>query len=193
MKRNFTMLFFLFFFSSSVWIQLSLFYLKDEWGDSATYGRLMHLTAPHFYRFSILMRENDVYLILPRFTSFYLDFSFSVLSVLDLSVYTTIIIYILNWSFCTTDIYLYSQNDKFSKLSHLGTGLPWHWVAWALGRLSTALPRQWVVFNELTWGRRDRLYGGRAWLWCNDFNSHFVLPATPKGSACTSLGPNHNK
>ena len=86
----------------------------------------MHLTAPHFYRFSILMRENDVYLILPRFTSFYLDFSFSVLSVLDLSVYTTIIIYILNWSFCTTDIYLYSQNDKFSKLSHLGTGLPWH-------------------------------------------------------------------
>ena len=35
----------------SVWIRLNLFYLKDEWGDSATYGRLMHLTAPHSYRF----------------------------------------------------------------------------------------------------------------------------------------------
>jgi hypothetical protein len=83
------------------------------------------------------MHENDVYLILPRFTSFYLDFSFSVLSVLDLSVYTTIIIYILNWSFCTTDIYLYSQNGKFSNLvtwalGYLGTESPGHWVVWVL-------------------------------------------------------------
>ena len=140
LKRNFTMLF-------SVWIQLNLFIWKNEWGDSATYGRLMHLTAPHFYRFSILMRENDVYLILPRFTSFYLDFSFSVLSVLDLSVYTTIIIYILNWSFCTTNIFVFAKWQIF-KLDHLdilsaghsvnfwigqlGTRPPWHSVALAL-------------------------------------------------------------
>ena len=104
---------------------------KNEWGDSATYGRLMHLTAPHFYRFSILMHENDVYLILPRFTSFYLDFSFSVLSVLDLSVYTTIIIYILNWSFCTTNIFVFAKWQIYIQWS------PRLSVGWALGHLGT--------------------------------------------------------
>ena len=48
---------------------------------------------------------------------------------------------------------------------------------------------QWANMRQ----KRSVIWRKGMVIWCNDFNSHFVLPATPKGSACTSLDPNHNK
>ena len=108
------------------------------------------------------MRENDVYLILPRFTSFYLDFSFSVLSVLDLSVYTTIIIYILNWSFCTTNIFVFAKWQIF-KLDHLDILSAGHSVNFWIGQLGTRPPTQTFLpegFVVGFWGVE-----GDVWRW----------------------------